>query len=143
NNIQLPRLLDRLMAIADIEYPIWNHPICKLYLYGIKKSNSASVFFGNKRSLEDTSRITPTGQPDWLHRFGFGPDNQLLKQTGQVLKKFLPVLAIFKNRFAFDSSDDDMMQRTRGVNAGMTEYAFQIRDAGPLVNKEATSSLLK
>ena len=32
-----------------------------------------------------------------------------------------------------------MMQRTRGVNAGMAEYAFQIRDAGPLVNKEATS----
>ena len=33
------------------------------------------------------------------------------------------------------------MQRTRGVNAGMTEYAFQIRDAVPLVNKEVTSPL--
>ena len=86
-------------------------------------------------------RITPTGQPDWPHRFGSGSDNHLLKQTGQALKKFLPVLAIFKNRFAFDSSYDDMMQRTRGVNAGMTEYAFQIRDAVPLVNKEVTSPL--
>jgi len=79
---------------------------------------------------------SPTCLP---HRLGSGPDNHLLKQTGQPLKKFLPVLAIFKNRFAFDSSDDDMMQRTRGVNAGMAEYAFQIRNASPLVNKEATS----
>jgi hypothetical protein len=44
-----------------------------------------------------------------------------LKQTRQPLKKFLPVLAIFKNRIAFDSSDNDMMQRTRGVNAGIAE----------------------
>ena len=27
------------------------------------------------------------------------------------------------------------MQRTRGVNAGMAECAFQIRDSGPLTTK--------
>ena len=59
----------------------------------------------------------------------------LLQQTGEPLKKILPVLVIFENCFAFDSSNDDMMQGAAGVYAG---HVFQMRDSCQLVNKETT-----
>ena len=62
-----------------------------------------------------------------------------------------PIKSIFQERAAFsedrtaaqenplDSSDDDMMQDTRGVNAGLAGYAFQTPASCSLVNKETTS----
>jgi hypothetical protein len=41
----------------------------------------------------------------------------LLKQPREPVEKILPVRVIFKYCFAFDPSNDDMMQGVGGVNA--------------------------
>ena len=41
----------------------------------------------------------------------------LLQQTREPLDKILPVRVIFKYRFAFDPSNDDMMQGAGGIYA--------------------------
>jgi hypothetical protein len=63
----------------------------------------------------------------------------LLQQTRQPFEKFLPVLVIFENRFTFYSSNDDMVQGTDCVYAGLAGHTFQLRDSCSLVNKETTS----
>jgi hypothetical protein len=54
-----------------------------------------------------------------MHVFGYqGPCitgcSRLLQQTREFRDKNLPVRVIFKYRFAFDSSNDDMMQDAGG-----------------------------
>jgi hypothetical protein len=44
------------------------------------------------------------------------------------LKKIFPVRSVFKDRFAFDSPDDDVMQRTRGIYAGFTRQDIYVSD---------------
>lgn len=63
----------------------------------------------------------------------------LLKQTGQAFKKILPVLIILKNASPFDSSDDDMMQGTGRINAGLPWHGFQLPLRFLLVNNGTTS----
>ena len=41
----------------------------------------------------------------------------LLQQMVKPLKKILPVLVIFENRFAFDPSNDDVIQAAGGFYA--------------------------
>ena len=65
--------------------------------------------------------------------------SHLPQKTGQSLKKILSVFFILENPFPFDSSDNNMMQGTRGVNAGLAWHALQILGSCSLVNKETTS----
>ena len=63
----------------------------------------------------------------------------LLQQTRQPFEKFLPVLVIFENRLTFYSSNDDMVQGTGCVYAGLAGHTFQLRGSCTLVYKETTS----
>ena len=44
---------------------------------------------------------------------------------GQSLEKILPVFVILENRSAFDSSNDDMVQRAGCIDSGFAGHAFQ------------------
>jgi len=63
----------------------------------------------------------------------------LLQKTGQPFKKIFPIFIISENRSALDSSDDNMMQGARGIDAGLAGHASQIPASHLLVNKETTS----
>jgi hypothetical protein len=47
-----------------------------------------------------------------------------LGQTGELLKKSLPVLVTFEYRFAVDLLNDDMMQGARGIYASQIEMRY-------------------
>ena len=51
------------------------------------------------------------------------------------LKKIFPVCAVFKDRFALDSPDDDAMQSTGGIYAGFTGHDILVSDRTHYVNR--------
>jgi hypothetical protein len=44
------------------------------------------------------------------------------------LKKIFPVRGVFKDRFALDSPDDDVMQGTGGIYAGFTRHDILVSE---------------
>jgi hypothetical protein len=53
-------------------------------------------------------------------------------------EKILPVHAVFKNRFAFYSPDDDMVQGTGGIYAGSTGHNSCVSGRFHYVNRSTS-----
>ena len=60
----------------------------------------------------------------------------LLKQLREPFDKILAVRVIFKYRFAFDPSNDDMLQVAGGIYASSARHVIEIRYLPKLVNIE-------
>jgi hypothetical protein len=56
--------------------------------------------------------------------------SRLLQQMRESFKKIPTVFVILENRIPFDSSNDDMMRGTGGVNAGFSWQVSQISIRG-------------
>ena len=63
----------------------------------------------------------------------------LLQQTRESLDKILQVRVTFKYRFAFDPSNDHMMQDAGGIYASPARHVIEIRYPPKVVNVETTS----
>ena len=58
--------------------------------------------------------MIPHIHPSITDSLGFGYN------VTKALKKIFPVRGVFKDRFALDSTDNDVMQCTGGIYAGFT-----------------------
>jgi len=64
---------------------------------------------------------------------------RLLQETGNPRNEIVTVLVIGKDPLPFNSSNNNVMQCARGVDASLARHEFQISRECELVNNETTS----